>query len=393
MGTGTESRRDPLLPWVGGFAGCWAIARVALALTQTDAHLAFGLHPAPLGAPLLSWLVALVGAAGPGPVAGGFLVNALASVGLIGVVAWLLRAFGVRWSYALSVGLVASLYPPVSLPGWVYGPAALATLFGVLALAAAVRTGPRPAALAGAAFGLAWLAGGDALALLPAIVAYRVVSDRLPEAGRALLAFGVAAALVTAPTLVLGSPADRGPTVGTVTGAAAAGAPPTGGLALPEAAPLGGWAGALLVALVLAGLRHLWHTRRREVGALALLVAAHLGSWAIVGGRPPEAGGVAVVAVFAAVVGALGFAALARAAFARGVSRPLVLAAEAVVVIVLVVRPAVAGTTRLFAPADTPPPPTAAGASLACPDSGLELCQGPQPTRSSVNPEGFIVPR
>lgn len=365
MATGTESRPDPLLPWVGGFAGCWAIARVALALTQTDAHLAFGLHPAPLDAPLLPWLVALIGAAGPGAVAGSFLVNALASVGLIGVVAWLLRAFGVRWSYALSVGLVASLYPPVSLPGWVYGPAALATLFGVLALAAAVRAGPRPAALAGAAVGLAWLAGGDALALLPAIVAYRLVTDGLPAACRTLLTFGVAAALVTVPALVFGSPTGAAPP---------GGAPPAGGFALPEAAPIGGWAGALLVALVLVGLRHLWHTRRRELGALALLAAAHLGSWAIVGGRPPDAGGVAVVAVFAAVVGALGFAALARAAFARGVPRPLVLAAEAVVVFVLVVRPAVAGTTHLFAPADTPPPPTAAGASLACPDSGGVHC-------------------
>lgn len=236
MRTDSDSRPDRLLPWVGAVVALWAIARIALAFTQTDTQLAFGhdasylwivarnvmlglgfvndahwlvfLHPDALpvpyhnAAPLFSFLIATVASTGLGPTTAGYLVNAVAGVCLVPAVAWLLRALDLRWSHGLALGLAAALYRPVSDQSWVYGTNGLTILFAILCLGAVAHRGKRWGAMAGVFFGLAWLSRGDVILILPAIAFYLAARDGIRPSMKAMAGFGAAAAVTASPWLI-----------------------------------------------------------------------------------------------------------------------------------------------------------------------------------------------
>jgi len=140
-----------------------------------DAHWLVFLDPDSLpipyhnGNPLFpSLIAAVVGVTGWEIAEVAYGLNTVASTGLIFAVAWLARAFAVRWSQALALGFLAAIFSPVFSISFHFGTDAWSLLLLVVFLGAVVRDSAVAVLLGGLTLGLAWLVRSDAVLVLPA---------------------------------------------------------------------------------------------------------------------------------------------------------------------------------------------------------------------------------
>lgn len=376
----------------------WIVARNALLGRGfvNDAHWLVFLDPDTLpipyhnAQPLFSFLTATLARTGLDVTTSGYVVNAVAGVALVVAVAWLLRAFDVAWAWALAVGLVVTLWDPVGSLTFHYGTNALTMLFATLCFAAALSEVRFSAVWTGVFFGLAWLSRGDAILILPAVGLALLIRHGAATTAVRLAVAGLSAAVVASPWLihqwsVWGSPLrsdssyylvqdyvaikQRGitvweywhsPVVPDGLTSVVASDPVAFVVHTLEGVPrvivhtLADWAAlSPFVALVLtvlggAGLFVLWRDHRATFVVLGVLLAAHVGIWAI-RSYTYETRYFSILAILFGVICCAGYVELDRRLRKSSWSRsgPVLLAAAAALAIL---PPTVRSTERLFSP-------------------------------------------